>query len=253
MRLLRDTWLIFQRNLMATLRNPVWVIVGLTQPLFFLVLFAPLLDSIAKAPGFPSGGSLNTFMPGLLIQLGLFGTAFVGFGLIAQLREGVIERLRVTPVSRLALLLGLALRDVLILLVQSTLLVAMGAPFGLKINYTGFFITLGLLALLGLMMCSCSYALALALKSEDALAPVLNSVTLPMMLLSGILLPMTLAPKWLRAVSNVNPLTHAVDASRALINGHLTDNAVARGLGVIAVLAVLAIWWAARSFRQATA
>src|SRR3954453_12089423 len=83
MKLLRDTWLIFPRHLRATLRNPVWVIVGLTQPLYFLILFAPLLDTIARAPGFPAGSSLNTFVPGLLSQLGFFGTAFVGFGLIA--------------------------------------------------------------------------------------------------------------------------------------------------------------------------
>ena len=55
------------------------------------------------------------FVPGLLIQLALFGTLFVGFGLIAELRAGVVERMRVTPVSRFAMLLGRTLRDVSIL------------------------------------------------------------------------------------------------------------------------------------------
>jgi ABC-2 type transport system permease protein len=64
---------------------------------------------------------------------------------------------------------------------------------------------------------------------------------------------MTLAPAWLRAVSSVNPLKHAVDATRALFTGHLSDPSVARGLGLMAVLAVLAVWWAVQSFRQATA
>src|SRR5579884_4378080 len=202
MKTVRDTWLLFLRSLSLTVRNPVWVVIGIVQPLYFLVLFGPLLEPLAGAPGFPGGNPLNVFVPGLLIQLSLFGTGFVGFGLIAELRYGVVERLRVTPVSRLALLLGRALRDVVILLAQSILLVAAAWPFGLKVNLPGLAATLGLLVLLGLVMVCCSYAVALALKSEDALAPVLNTVTLPMLLLSGILLPLSLAPGWLRAVAH---------------------------------------------------
>lgn len=253
MKLVRDTWLLFRRNLLLTLREPVWVFVTLLQPLYFLLLFAPLLDGIAKAPGFPAGGALNVFLPGLLIQLALFGCAFVGFGLIAELRAGVVERMRVTPVNRLAPLLGRALRDVVILLVQSTLLVLIALPFGLKVDWRGAVITLALMVLLGLLMACCSYALALWLRSEDALAPVLNSVTQPLLLLSGILLPLTLAPHWLQVVASFNPLSHIVDAARALFNGHLTDQVVVQGVGILVVLLALSLWWAARAFRQATA
>lgn len=253
MKLLRDTWLLFERNMLITLRNPVWVVVSLMQPLYFLILFAPLLEGIANTPGFLPGGALNVFMPGLLIQLGMFGCAFVGFGLIAELRAGVVERMRVTPVSRMAPLLGRALRDVVILLAQSILLVVISIPFGLKINWVGALITLGLMVLLGLLMACCSYALALALRSEDALAPMLNSVIQPLLLLSGILLPLTLAPHWLRVVASINPLSHVVDAARALFNGQLTDVVVGQGLIILVALTGLALWWAARSFRQAIA
>jgi ABC-2 type transport system permease protein len=196
---------------------------------------------------------LNVFAPGLLIQMGAFGTAFVGFGLIAELRSGLVERLRVTPVSRLALLLGRALRDVLILLVQALLLVLVAIPFGLTVTVGGLAVMMGLLVLLGLMMASCSYALALWLKSEDALAPLLNTVTMPMVLLSGILLPLSLAPGWLRTIAAINPMSHAVDAARALFNGQITDDVVVRALLLIGVLTVAAVWWAAGAFRRATA
>src|SRR5438132_12849662 len=112
------------------LRNPVWVIIGVIQPVFYLILFAPLLESIAAVPGFPRGGAYNVFVPGLLIQLGLFGASGVGFPLIAELRAGVVERFRVTPVSRVAMLLGRALRDVVTLLIQSVLLIVVSIPFG---------------------------------------------------------------------------------------------------------------------------
>ena len=92
MSFLRDTWLVFGSYMWLFLRNPVWVVIGVIQPVFYLILFAPWLESIAKSPGFPSGGAYNVFVPGLLIQLGLFGASGVGLGLIAELRSGLIER-----------------------------------------------------------------------------------------------------------------------------------------------------------------
>ncbi len=253
MKLLRDTWLIFDRSLRQTLRNPVWMLVSIMQPLLFLFLFAPLLESIAGSPGFPAGNPYNVFVPGLLIQLALFGTAFVGFGLIAEMRYGVIERFRVTPVSRLALLLGRALRDVLVLLVQSLLLVTASLPFGLNVNPVGLGVMLGLMALLGLVMVSASYAIAIWLRSEDALAPLLNSVTMPLLLLSGVLLPMSMAPGWLRTISAFDPLSHAVDAARALFNEQLDDASIPRALAVLGVLATVALVAASRSFSREAA
>lgn len=252
MKLLRDTWLLFVRAMVGTLRNPIWIVVGLFQPICFLILFAPLLDGIANAPGFPPGGALNVFTPGMLVMMGMYGAAFVGFGLIADLRAGVVERLRVTPVSRLSLLLSRALRDIVVLLVQSAILILVALPMGLRASPLGALTTFVLLALIGLLMASCSYALALALKNEDALAPTLNFFILPIQLLSGITLPLSLAPLWIRSMAAANPLSYAVDASRAMFNGDGVTQVVLRGFAVIAVLAMVAVWWAARSFRQAT-
>src|SRR5262249_23105738 len=145
----RDTWLLFEREVGLTLRNPIWMAVNAIQPLFFLVLFGPLLRPLAGTPGFPPGEPLNVFVPGLLVQMGLFGTAFVGFGLIAELRHGVVERMRVTPVSRMALLLGRALRDTLVLLVQAVTLVVCAVPLGLRVSPLGLAVMLGLLVPLG--------------------------------------------------------------------------------------------------------
>lgn len=254
MKILRDTWLVFHRSMALFLRNPAWVIIGIIQPLLYLVLFGPLLKSIASSnPAFPQGGAYNVFVPGLLIQLGLFGASGVGFGLIAELRMGVIERMRVTPVSRLALLLGRALRDIVTLLIQALMIILMSLPFGLSINPLGLVIMLALVALVGLLFASISYTLALVLKSEDSFAPLTFTATLPLLLLSGVLLPMTLAPAWLRTISVIDPLTHAVDAGRAIFNNQLDDFAIVRGVAIMAVLAVIAVAAAARSFSRAVA
>jgi ABC-2 type transport system permease protein len=249
----RETWLMFAANLTATVRNPIWIIVGMFQPACYLILFTPLLRPIAAAPGFPAGGALRVFTPGLVVMMGMFGSAFVGFGLIADLRAGVIERLRVTPVNRLALLLGRGLRDVAMLLLQTGVLLLVTWLLGLQASPAGVAITLGLVVLIGLLMSSISYGLALVVRDEDALASTLNLCILPLMLLSGIMLPLALAPRWLRAMAKVNPLAYAVDASRALFIGNLSDPSVGRGFVMMAVLAGLAIWWAAQSFRNAIA
>src|ERR1039457_6506004 len=99
----RDTLLIFRRQMRLSLRNPAWVIIGLIQPVLYLAFFGPLLSKVFSqgVPGLPSSANAyGFFVPGLLIQLGLFGASFVGFSIISDWRFGVIERLRVTPVSR---------------------------------------------------------------------------------------------------------------------------------------------------------
>jgi ABC-2 type transport system permease protein len=88
------------------------------QPILYIVLFGPLLEPLAGQLG--SANAYQIFVPGILVQLGIFGALFVGFGLIAEWRAGVIESQRVTPASRTALLLGRVLRDVVVLLVQGT-------------------------------------------------------------------------------------------------------------------------------------
>jgi ABC-2 type transport system permease protein len=249
---LRDTWLIFRRSVILTLRQPTWLLFGIMYPVLYLVLFGPLLD---KAVGAAGGGvsATNWFVPGLLVQVALFGSAFVGFGLIAELRYGVVERMRVTPMSRTAMLLGRSLRDVVLLLFQALIMIVLAIPFGLHIDLVGILVTFGLLALIALVMAPLSYAAALVLKSEDAFAPLVQGVTMPLLLLSGILLPMALAPDWLRFLSSINPLTHAVDAVRAIFNGQWGDQEIVIGTAVTAVLAVLAVRFAGRSFTRANA
>jgi ABC-2 type transport system permease protein len=249
---LHDTWLLFGRNLRATLRTPVWVFMGMLQPVLYLLLFAPLLDKL-RMPGYGQTPSLNIFAPGLLVMTALFGAGFVGFAVIDDLRSGVVERLRVTPASRLALLLGMVLRDVLVLLVQCTLLVIVAVLMGLQADPGGLVLLAGLMALIGLGMASLSYAIALLVKDEGALAATLNVFLLPLLLLSGVMLPLTLAPDILQALAALNPFSHAVDAARALVNGQLGDNAIGLGFGLLGVLAVGAAVWAARVFRHATA
>jgi ABC-2 type transport system permease protein len=120
----------FIRNVQHTLRNPVFVFASMFQPLLYLFLFMPLLNGLNGVPGFPSGKTVDVFIPGLLVMQALFGSAFVGFSLIDDIRTGVIERFLITPVKRPAILLGRVLRDAVILLFQCALITLFALPFG---------------------------------------------------------------------------------------------------------------------------
>ena len=251
MKLARDTWLIFQRQIQLLLRNPGWVFVGFFQPVMYLLLFAPLLKPALAPLGAPStADTYRIFVPGLLVLLAIFGGLFQGFGLIAELRAGVIERSRVTPVSRFALLLGRSLRDVVSLLVQSVIITLLGLAFGLRVQLGDLLLAYLLLALIALMTSALSYGIALKLKSEDALAPVMNTIAQPVLLLSGILLPLSFAPLWLKRVADWNPFSWAVDGARALFAGDIGNSSVWQGLLIMGVIAVLAVSWAAREFAR---
>ncbi len=251
MKFLREVWLILQRQLQLNIRQPVWIFVGIFQPMMFLLLFAPLLRPALSSLGAVSDAdAYRIFVPGLLVMLAIFGGLFQGFGLIAELRAGIIERSRVTPVSRVALLLGRALRDVVVLLGQAVIITVLSHFFGLRVALPHLLLTFVLLALIGLATSAISYAVALRVKTEDVLSNLMTALSQPVLLLSGILLPMSFAPAWLQRVADWNPFSWAVEGARALVIGDLRNDRVWQGLLVIAALAVVSLLWAAHEFHR---
>lgn len=247
---LSDTGLVYSRYLRQTLRSRISMLFGLLQPMLFLAFFGPLLEDV---PLGGEGDSWQTLVPGLLVQLGLFGAAFAGFGIIMEKQLGIVERMRVTPLSRLALLLGRVLRDATVLLVQSLIVVLAGTAFGLRAPVLGVLISFVLVAALAISLASLSCAFAMRVNTIQEFAPVVNSINLPAMLLSGILLPMALAPGWLDVVSHFVPLRYLVDGVRAAFVGDYGDGSLALGAAVTAALTVVSVTLGTQLFRRAGA
>ncbi|HEX3778972.1 MAG TPA: ABC transporter permease [Pseudonocardiaceae bacterium] len=250
LRLWREIRLVFVRSIRPTLRRPVSLLIGMSMSLLYLALFGPLLHQIGAGG---AGSSWQWFVPGMMVQTALFGTSYAGFALIPEIRSGALERLRVTPVSRAALLLGRVLGDVLRLVIQAVLLTALAMIFGFRVGIGPLLLGLLLLAVLGTAIGSASYALALILRQEYAFAPVLSMSTLPLLLLSGVLLPMTIAPTWLHDLSRINPLSYVVDAERAMVAGQWSATTIWLGPLLAVLLAVAAVAVGVRTFRRETA
>ena len=251
----RDTAIVFRRHARLLQREPAYLVFALLQPLLFLVLFGPLLTKLPAGTlgGSSTGDAWRFFVPGLLIQLGLFGSTFVGFAIISDWRAGIIERFRVTPVTRLAILSGRVLRDVITLVIQAVLLVLVGVAFGLRAPVGAVFVSLGFIAAVAIGLASVSYSVALLLKSEDAFAPLVNTVVVPLMLLSGIMLPMSLGPGWLQGIARVSPFRYIIDAMREAYAGHYWNSIMAEGVAVAIGLAVVCLYLGSRVFLKENA
>ncbi|KMS78288.1 MULTISPECIES: ABC transporter permease [Streptomyces] len=255
--MLRDTQLIFARDMKLALRSPTWLLIGIMQPLLYLFLFGPLMVSVADhTPGFPPGGAWEVLTPALIVQTALFSGSFAGVGLLTEYRVGVVDRFRGTPASRAALLFGKVLAQAVQATAQSVLIVLVTLlVFDLDVSTTGLLLSLVIAAVLAITLSSGSYALAMVLKSEAAFPALMNAVLLPLLLLSGVLLPVSeqLAPGWLYNLARINPLTHVVDAERAAFRGDMSATGLLTGSLVLLVMAVLALLWGTRTFRKENA
>jgi len=248
-----QTGLFFRRKLLETLRQPVWIITGLTTPVLYLALFAPLLRTLAGGPAFPPGHVLDVFVPGIMVLIAFGAGMGAGWPVIWELGSGVIERLRVTPASRLALLLGTVLRDIVMFVVPGAVVVIVASAFGFHDHWGGLVLLLVLLSLLTAACSATSSALGLILKQIGSLAAVVTGVQLPLTLLAGILLPLSLGPAWLRVLGHVNPMYYAVQAARSLAAGSVVNWTVAVGFLVTGSIAALALAWGTRAYQRAMA
>ncbi|MFD8492252.1 ABC transporter permease [Amycolatopsis sp. NPDC059657] len=242
---LTGTGIVFAREIRPQLRNPIGLVFGMLQPLVFLFLFGSLLSGI-------SSGSWQWFVPGILVMLALSSTTGIGWTLMTELSTGSMDRMLVTPLTRTSLLLGRMTKEVLTLLTQAVLIIGIAIPLGFRLHLFGVLTGLLILIGFGLGLGALSSALAIASRKQQTLFySVQEFLLFPLLLTSGILLPLNTAPKWLTVVAQVNPLTYVVNAERALFAGEFTASGV---YGVIAATAtaVVGLTLAARALPRAS-
>lgn len=228
---LADVRTVFLRELRPLIHEPFALIFGMVQPLFFLALFAPLL---LATDGLGDAASLQWFVPGLLVMSTLFATSMTGSNLLQEMQTGAHERMLVTPVRRSALIVGRALKEIVPVVGQAVLLIAVSMPFGLDLHPAGMLLGLVVIGVLGIGIGALSYTLALLVKDQDwVFWMVQQTLIFPLLLLSGMLLPTDDGPGWLRALAAINPLTYVVDAERTLFAGDMSTAVLWGGLAAI--------------------
>ena len=224
---LRDTRIVMVRELRPLLRNPFSLLFGLIQPLVFLGLFGPLL---AGSVGGDTSAVWQWFVPSILGMTALFGTSTTGANLLFEFQTGAHERMLVTPLARPALLVGRALKEMVPLAGQAVVVVAVMIPFGFELHLAGALVGMALLGIFGVGLGALSYALAVAVRKADWMFWMVQQTFLfPVMILSGMLLPLETGPGWMQALAKGNPLAYVLDAERALFAGDLASPEIAWG------------------------
>jgi ABC-2 type transport system permease protein len=249
----RSTRIVMLRELRPVIHDPFSVVFGLVQPLVFLGLFGPLLAGSLRGAGAFDGGIWQWFVPSILLMTAFFGTSTTGSNLQFEMQTGAHERLLVTPLPRSAQLVGRALKEMVPLVAQSVIVVAVMVPFGFRLHVVGAVLGLALLAVLGVGLGSLSYALAIAVRRNEWMFwMVQQTVLFPLLILSGLLLPLDAGPRWMQVAAKVNPLAHVVEAERALFAGELASSAVLGGVLSAAVTAAVGLAVGIRTIVRST-
>jgi ABC-2 type transport system permease protein len=246
MKLARDTWLTFQYEAGLLMRSPVSIAITLMQPVAYLLLFTPFLKSVMGAPSY--GAAYAIYTPALMGAMGIFSGMFAGFALISAMRRGIIARFRVTPLSRAGLLLGRELTFVALVGFQGVVITVVALIFGLRVPVLNLLLALVFLGLMVLIGVSISYILAIFGPNENALANLTNGVTEPIALLAGVLIPLSVAPVWVRDVALWNPFAWGTNGMRDIFQNHLGASGVWEGAIILGVLAVVAVGVSSRLF-----
>ncbi len=248
----RETNIFFVRKLKESIRQIAWVISGLMTPLLYILLFSPLLKKLTQ-PAMSTAEVLDMFVPGILVLLAFGSGMGAGWLMVFDLNSGIIERLRVTPASGFAMLMGSVLKDVVAFLVPAIIVLAISGLFGYELHFTGIVLQLLLLSILTMMVSAWSGSIGLLLQDVGGVAAVVTSLQLPLTLLAGILLPISFGPKWLQVLAHFNPLYYGVEASKKLATGAIVNQSVFIGFIVIAAVTIITLIWSTRVYNKAIA
>ena len=160
-------------------------------------------------------------VPGVLAQSVLFVAIFSGLAIIWERDLGITQRILVTPVARSAIIVGKAASAALRAVVQVCVVLAVVYVTGIPLRWSVPAI-LGAVATVGLctiLLSAVSMVIASAVRSREQFMGIGQLVTLPLLFASNALYSVSVMPTWLRAVSQVNPLTYEVEILRRLLVG----------------------------------
>jgi ABC-2 type transport system permease protein len=252
MTVIRQTLYMTVRHLRELWRQPWFVGVTLVQPIIWLLLFGALFKKIVEIPGFHGHSYIAFLAPGVVVMTAMFNSAWSGMALIEDLQKGVTARFLVTPVRREALIAGRILKEAVVVVIQSVIIVALalivGASFpGGALGVAALFVVS---ALLGATFGALSNGFALIMRQEEALIGAVQFIVLPLTFLSATFLQRNLMPHWIQDVSSFNPVNWAVVAGRAATSNNVDWGYVAARAGFLVALLIACLAFATQAFKS---
>jgi len=236
------------REVRSFYRQRSRIVAALATPLLFWLVLGSGFGRSLQAPGAANGGYFEFFFPGTVALVVLFTAIFANISVIEDRREGFLLSVLVAPVPRLALVLGKVFGATTVGLFQGLLLLPLAPLLGFSIRLARVPALVAMIFLLAFGLTCLGFCFAWRLNSVSAFHSVMNTILMPMWLLSGSLFPLDGASAWVRWVMFVNPLTYGVGGLRHL----LYEGGIAHGPSALTCWAVT-IGFAAVSLATAAA
>jgi ABC-2 type transport system permease protein len=212
---LRQTLFLTARVLRNLARQPIWIVVMIVQPMFWLLLYSQLFRRITELPGFGTTSYIDYLTPGVAVMTAFFSGSWAGMGMIEDLDRGVVERFLTTPARRGAVVFGRILESAIVATLQAILILLTGLALGatnggvegwLVIMLASFLIAAGFAGI--------SHGIALLTRQEASMIAIAQFIGLPLLFFSSLLIARELIPGWMRSLSLLNPVEWAVRAAR---------------------------------------
>ena len=199
-------------------------------------------------------GFKGWLIPGIaamaIMQTGLFT---VVFSLVRFKSQGVLRRLKATPIGAAHFLAGQLTTKAIVVVIQTYVLITVGAvALGVSVNTgrLGAWFDLTILALLGgALFIAMGLAISGWAKSEETAAPMANVISMPMMFLSGVFFPLSVMPEWLTRWSQYLPLTYLADGMRAITVEGATVTTLGNELIGLTIWIIVVFAIATKTFR----
>jgi len=218
-RLLRHSLVLARRSLAKSARNPGAMVNGVVTPALFLVIFAYLFGGAVAGS---TAEYLQYLFPGIVVMgAAVSAMASSGVAITIDMKNGIDDRFRSLPIGRSAPLLGSILADLVRYAIALVLLFLIGHLLGFRVETSAPAALAASALAIGFGFCLSWIAVFLGalLKDESAVLAVGFIAFLPLQLGTSLAAPTRTLPGWLGAWADVNPVTHAMDASRALLTG----------------------------------
>jgi ABC-2 type transport system permease protein len=212
---LRQTgWMVVRQGRNLT-REPIWIVMMVTQPIVWLLLYGQLFSRVDSLRG---GAStyVEFLTPGIVCMNAFFGGSWSGMAMINDLDRHVIDRFLAAPASRLAIVLSQVIRAGITAVLQALLLLVLGLALGVRVHggAAGWFVVLAASFLLAAAFAGFSHGIALVVRKEASMIATANFIGLPLLFISAILIPPQQMPSWIEQLSRFNPVNWGVQASR---------------------------------------
>jgi ABC-2 type transport system permease protein len=240
---------IARRSIRRTLRQPALIVPTIVFPLFLMAVNSSGLSAATKLPGFPTHNYLSFALSVCFMQGALFAATTAGAELATDIETGFLNRLSLTPLRGVAVLVGQLAGAVLVSLMASLIYLAVGLLAGAQLaaGVGGAVVLLALATLVGVAFGAIGLLMALRTGSAEAVQG-LFPLMFVLFFLSSINLPRNLIETgWFRAIATYNPVSYLVEGIRSVVITGWDGEALALGFGVAAGLAALSFALAGRA------